>query len=325
MRYYQRSDIIFAMIPKILMAPLSGVSDLSFRLICREEGAKFCFFEMLDASTLIYGHPRTMRMIKTIGKDRPIAAQLLGSDPSVMLDAALKLMSLTDISLLDINSACPAPKVLRRGAGAHLLEDPKRLGQIVKRLTSKLAIPVTVKMRTAFNKLDRKKTVRTARICRDNGAAIIFIHGRTMPQGYTGDIDYGVIRDVKEALDIPVYGSGNILNPHAAKKMFDETGCDGILVARGALGNPWLFKKIDNYLKNGKMLTNRKWWIKKRVLKKHLSYIMRYKYATYANKLGIMCKVGMWYMKGLPKAARLRDKLNRVGSYKELARVIDSA
>lgn len=309
--------------PKIYLAPMSGVTDLAFRLISRRLGAAHCFFEMIDSKALLYDHPKNRNLRKTIKKDFPIAAQLLGADPSVMLDAAEKLTALVDISFLDINSACPVKKVIKKGAGAALLEDTARLSEIIKRLASRLRVPVTVKLRTGFNKRDVRECVRIAQICQANGASIVFIHGRTMSQRYLGDIDYESIKAVKEALDIPVFGSGNIFNPFMAKKMLDETGCDGILVARGALGNPWIFKNTERYLKNGEPPKNPSLAVKKKVLKDHLAYIEKYKDIAQASKIGFMGKVTMWYFKGYYNAARIRTRIRKVRSYKELINLID--
>lgn len=303
---------------------MSGVTDLAFRLISRRFGAAHCFFEMLDSKATLYGHPKNRRLLKTLKKDSPIAAQLLGMDPSIMLDAAEKLLSLVDVSFLDVNSACPAKKVIKKGAGASLLKDTARLGKIIKKLTSKLPVPVTVKLRTGFNKRDVAECVRTAQICQASGASCVFIHGRTMSQGYFGDIDYESIKAVKKALDIPVFGSGNIFNSFLAKKMLDETGCDGILVGRGALGNPWIFKNIENYLKNAKAPKNTpSLSVKKNVLKTHLAYIEKYKDMSHANKIGFMGKVTMWYLKGLYKARGIRKEICGVRSYKELINLIN--
>ncbi len=265
-----------------------------------------------------------MRIITTLPKDRPIAAQILGSDPDMVLDAAQKLTSLVNISFLDINGACPAPKVVRKRAGAYLLNDTQRLGRIIKKLAGGLSVPVTVKLRSSFDKRDIQRSVDTARICRDNGASLIFFHGRTRLQGYAGNVDYEVIKAVKEAVDIPVYGSGDILNPFLAKKMFDATGCDGILVARGAFGNPWIFRDIEYYLAKGTLPADRKLWIKKRVLKRHLAYLEKYKTALPFNKISIMAKISMWYLKSLPNARRIRERLGRIKDYPELRRIIDS-
>jgi len=308
---------------KIFLSPLSGVTDLSFRLICRELGAKFCFFEMVDANAVLRNYVTTSRIIKTIKKDSPIAAQLVGSDPSTMLDAAQKLRDVLNMSFLDINSGCPAKKVIKKKAGSYLLKDTKRLSEIIKKLSSNLDIPVTVKLRTGFDKKDPKETQKIVKLCQDSGASMIFIHGRTTLQGYSGEVDYESIRAAKEVLKIPVFGSGNIFNPILAKKMLDETKCDGVLVARGAFGNPWIFKEIENYLKNGKIPASPKFSIKRKVLKKHLSYIDKYKDMLPANKIGFMRKMAVWYMKGLPNATSLRAGICKVNSYDKLINFID--
>ena len=309
--------------PKIYLAPMSGVTDLAFRLISRKLGASHCFFEMLDSKAVVYGGQKNRGRIKTIKKDFPISAQLLGADPLVMLDAAEKLTSLVDISFLDINSACPVKKVTKKGAGAALLKNRVLLGKIIKKLVSKLRIPVTVKLRTGFDKRDIKECVRTAEECQGNGASTVFIHGRTMSQRYSGDIDYESIKAIKEALRIPVFGSGNIFNPFMAKKMLEETGCDGILVARGALGNPWIFKNIKNYLKNDETLKDPGLPAKKKAIKAHLAYIEKYKDIGPANKIGFMGKIAMWYFKGHCNGTRIRSRISKVASYQELIDLID--
>lgn len=310
--------------PKIYLSPMSGITDFAFRLINRELGARLCFFEMLDANATLYDHPKNRRMIKTTKKDSPIAGQLVGADPDIMLDAALKLTSLVDISFLDINSACPANKVVKKGAGAALLKDAVRLGKMVKKLASGLRIPITVKLRSGFDKRNIKECVRIAKVCQENGASTIFLHGRTMSQGYGGSIDYESIKATKTALTIPLFGSGNIFDHLMAKKMLDETGCDGILVARGAFGNPWIFKNIEDYLKDGRSPKPVSLSQKKMTLKKHLIYIKKYKDILPSNKIGFMRKIAMWYFKGHFNASRIRERMCKVESYKELLRLINS-
>jgi len=310
---------------KIYLAPMSGVTDLSFRIISRKFGVEMCFFEMLDAKAMMYDNPANKRLMKTIKSDTPIAAQLLGQDPSVMLEAALKLLDNIKITFLDVNSACPARKVIKKGAGAALLVHPPTLGNIIKKLSSNLKIPVTVKLRTGYNKKDVKECTKTAQICQDNGAAKIFIHGRTRLQGYSGDVDYESIKAVKNALQIPVFASGNIFNHILAKRMIDETGCDGLLVARGAMGNPWIFKNIENYLKTGRAPKEPALPVKIKILKEHLGYIEKYKDIARINKIGFMGKVTMWYLKGLPGAKRIREEICGTKSYKELIKLIDRA
>ncbi|MFH1753268.1 MAG: tRNA-dihydrouridine synthase [Candidatus Omnitrophota bacterium] len=309
--------------PKVYLAPLSGITDLSFRLISRQFGAAHCFYEMLDSKATLYGSAKNLRLLKTLKKDSPIAAQLLGADASIMLDAAQKLIALTNMEFLDINAACPAKKVIKKKAGAYLLQDTAALGKIIRRLASRLGLPVTVKLRTGFYKEDIKECVKVAMACEANGASTIFIHGRTVLQGYSGGVDYGSIKAVKESVKIPVFGSGNIFGHEMAKKMLDETGCDGILVARGALGNPWIFKEIIDYLKSGKAPICQSLAAKKKVLKEHLSFIEHYKEIGPSNKIGFMGKVAMWYLSGVAHAKTVRGSISGVRSYKELVDVIN--
>jgi len=308
----------------IFLAPLSGCSDLAFRLISREHGAKFCFFEMVDSNCLVRGpRHKTFSILKTIEPDSPIAAQLLGNDPSVMLRAAREVMGCANISFLDINAACPAKKIIKKKAGSYLLYDQGTLSKIVKKLSSALSIPVTVKMRLGYEKETLKDILKFAKTCESSGAQAIFVHGRTRSQGYMGEVDYRSIKAIKDSVKIPVFGAGNILSPELAKKMLDQTGCDGILVARGALGNPWIFSQIEEYLNNGRTMPPVNFSVKKAVLKKHLFYVERYKVMSPSNKAGFMCKVATWYLRGFPKATRIRQKISIVKRYEEMIKLID--
>lgn len=307
----------------ILLAPMAGCADLPFRLISREHGAKFCFYEMVDSNSLVYKRRQTYGILKTHKKDSPIAAQLLGSDPSTMLDAAQKLLELVDVSFLDINCACPAKKVIKKKAGAYLLRDAPRMYNILKKLIPSLSLPITIKMRAGYDSKDARHIINMAKECESLGVAAIFIHGRLMTQGYAGDIDYDLIRYIKDSVRIPVIGSGNIFSPETAKRMFDETGCDGILVARGAMGNPWIFKHIDEYIKTGSPSKEITLDEKKTALLKHLSYICELKHISNSGKAGFMKKIAIWYLKSLPRAASLRSKITSARSYPELIEVIN--
>ena len=309
----------------IMLAPLSGCSDLSFRLISREHGARFCFYEMTDANSLIYAarSSKNADMLQCHGDDAPIAAQLIGPDPETMLRAAKKLLERVRPVFLDINAACPVKKVVRKKAGAYLLKEPATLSAIIKTLASSLDIPVTVKMRIGYETPDIKEIVATARSCEKSGASALFVHGRTKPQGYSGYVDYASIKAIKDSVKIPVVGSGNILSPRLAKKMFDETSCDGILVARGSFGNPWIFEDIENYIKKGEAPKERGADIRKKALLKHISYIEKYKKLNADGKIGVMRKVAMWYTRGFPNAARLRDRLCRTKRYDELMKLVE--
>jgi len=300
----------------VFLAPLAGCSDLPFRLIAREHGAKFCFYEMVDANALNYKRRQTFGILKTTKKDLPIAGQLLGADPDGMLDAAQKLLKLVNISFLDINCACPAKKVIKKKAGAYLLRDTPRLYNILNKLIPALSLPITMKIRIGYNTKDVPHITDMVKRCEDLGVAAIFVHGRLMTQGYAGEIDYNFIKEIKNSVKIPVFGSGNIFSPEMGQKMFDETGCDGIMIARGALGNPWIFQGKDA----GDVSIEER----KKVLKKHLSYIDKYKEISPSGKIGFMKKIVIWYLKSVIHAARVREKVTRVKSYEEMLNLIDS-
>lgn len=232
-----------------ILSPLSGISDLPFRSINRRFGCEAALTEMISAKALVYENRRTERMLATSPEDRPLGVQLLASDPEI-LKPALDIIHRYDIDFIDFNAACPVKKVVRKGEGAALLKTPRRLAALLGTIVDNTALPVTVKIRAGWN-AETLTAVDAARHARDAGVAGIFIHGRTRSQKYKGEINYGIIRKVKQAVDIPVIGSGNIFSPLLAKKMFDETGCDGVAVARGALGNPWIFEMLVHYFSGG--------------------------------------------------------------------------
>ena len=308
---------------KIILAPLSGCSDFPFRLICREHGAKFCFYEMVDANSLTRKNPGSSRLLETHKDDEPIAAQLLGQDPIVMLDAAQRLLEIVKTPFLDINCACPVKKVIKKKAGAYLLRDKDMLCRIVKKLASRLPVPVTIKLRIGFDSVDVPHMTNLAVRCEASGAKALFVHGRTKAQGYAGDIDYAAIRAIKESVTIPVFGSGNIFGPELAKKMLTVTGCDGVLVGRGAFGNPWIFRDIEDYLKDGTLRRRMTTRSRKDVLKRHLAYVKIHKDLPPKVQMGIMRKVAMWYLSGFPSAKRLRGEISKARDYAGLLKVID--
>ena len=306
----------------VLLAPMAGVTDLPFRLICREHGAKFAFFEMIDCNAIIHWNKKENDIIKTTSKDKPIAAQLVGAEPELMLQAAKELMKLLDIKFLDINAACPVKKMIKKKAGAYLIKDPENLYATVKLLASKLDLPVTVKLRSGYFKPDHPWIKAIAKKCEDNGASALFIHGRTQKQGYSGEIDYEAIKVIKHAVKIPVFGSGNIVSPELAKKMIDLTDCDGVMVARGAYGNPWIFTDIEDHLAKGTLPEKKSIEEKLKTLKKHLSYIEKFRNMTHDGKLGYMRKVSQWYLKDFPNACNLRRVMNGTRTYEQLDAVI---
>jgi nifR3 family TIM-barrel protein len=304
----------------IFLAPLAGCADLSFRLIARALGAEFCFYEMADSNSLVWNSRRkTADMFQAHPEDLPIAAQLLGSDPEIMLTGAKKLLEYNrKISFLDINAACPVKKVVQKRAGAHLLREPELLYGIISKLSSSLHLPITVKLRSGYLKKDIEAIVLIAKRCEEHGAKALFVHGRTMAQGYAGEVDYESIRAIKESVKIPVIGSGNILSPQKAKEMMDLTGCDGILVARGAFGNPWIFKQIKTFLNKGILLPEPGSAEKAAVSIKHIQYVEKYKQMSPRTKLGFARKVALWYLKGFKNVSIRRGEIVRAQSIEEL-------
>ena len=307
----------------IFLAPLSGCSDLAFRLIAREHGAKFCFFEMIDGHSLLGPHAKRVEILNTVAADRPIAAQLVGEKPELLRDAAQVLLEHTAVSFLDLNSACPVKKVVKKGAGAGLLQNLPQLYHILNLLATTCAVPVTVKLRIGFQRVDLAWLRELAQGCQDSGAAALFVHGRTREQGYSGDVNYEAIRVMKHAVTIPVIGSGNVFDPLSAQRMLTETDCDGVLVARGAFGNPWIFQQIEQYLATGTLLPEASRRAKKAALIRHLAYLAEYKHNSVAGKIGIMRKVTLWYVKGFPNAAKIRGQMNTIGTYPELLEFVD--
>ncbi len=302
----------------IFLAPLSGISDLSFRKICRQFGAGLCYFEMIDCNALIHGQnsPKVGEILTTEDSDSPIAAQLLGSTPEQMLKAAIiLLMKMPKIKYLEINAACPAKKVAKKKAGAHLLKEPRILGEIIKLLSSELPLPITVKLRVGFDHYFEKDFIETVKLCERSGASALFIHGRTRKQGYSGEVNYEAIKKAKAAVDLPVFGSGNILDQGSMAKMFELTGCDGITVARGAMGNPWIF---DGLNPDNVDLAKR---IK--VAKKHLGYMKKYRIDGHTHNIGIMRKISILYLSSVPNATVVRSHLSEAKDYEELLEVID--
>lgn len=304
------------------MAPMSGCTDLPFRLIAREAGATLCFFEMIDCNSLTHNSERTLRsMLQTNEVDRPVAAQLVGADAGAMVEGAKIMLEQVSVPFIDVNAACPVSKVVKKKAGAYLMKNPAALTRIISRLSEATKLPVTVKLRIGYEKYDQQELVKLVKKCEASGASAIFIHGRTAAQMYHNAVNYQAIRAAKKSVAIPVLGSGNVTSAELAKKMIDSTGCDGVMVARGALGNPFIFKEIEHYLRTGENLPEPGFEKRKAVLKRHLGYINEY--SAVKNKVGWMRKVIIWYLKKFHGAAHWRDQVNRTDKYEAMIRLID--
>lgn len=234
----------------VILSSLLYISDLTFRSICRMSGCEFAFYEPIDAYSLVHNRKKALQALCSNKFDKPIGAQIIGREPDIMLEAAHIILNHSNPEIIDLNFACPMKSVLKKRCGAYLINEPEKIAHIVKKLSSSIDIPITIKIRSGYLKSNHSESLKLARMAEDSGAKGVFFHGRSMQQGFSGKIDYEAIKKVKQALKIPVIGSGDILSGKLAKKMLDRTGCDGIVVARGAMGNPWIFNQIKTYLNN---------------------------------------------------------------------------
>jgi tRNA-dihydrouridine synthase B len=304
----------------LILAPMAGVSDLVFRLLNHKFGCELAFIEMLNVRSLSYKVPKTKKMLSSCDEDRPLGIQILGCEEEFIL-RAMDILTAYKYDVLDFNAACPVRKVTSRGEGAGLLKDPKKLNKLLKIIVKNSSKPVTVKIRTGWNKASINAK-EAALASQDAGVSALFIHGRDKEQGYSGDVDYKVIAGVKKALDIPLIASGDVFSPELAKKMFDETGCDGLLVARGSLGNPWIFKEIKEFLKNGKLIKRPSRDEIADVILEHLNAGIDF----YGPVLGVkrFHKFFGWYTKGVPDIRPLREKFFRVKTKEEMCEIIQA-
>ncbi len=312
---------------RLILSPLAGISDLPFRLLCRSFGCELAFIEMINCRSISHKSRRTLQMLESDRLDKPLGLQLLGCEPKFILKGLEVLMSLKSkkkcrFELLDFNAACPAKKVVRRGEGASLMKEPQRLRDLLKLVVKNSDCPVSVKLRAGWD-ADSVNAREAALYCQDAGVCAVFIHGRTRMQGYHGSVDYQVIGKTKKALSIPVIASGDIFSPELAKKMFDETGCDGIAVARGCLGNPWIFNQIETYLKNGVLLPEPAAEEIRKVMAEHLKASIVY----YGEKNGVIIfrKFYSWYTKGFRKIRHLRERSSRAKTFQDMMQIIEAA
>ena len=303
----------------VILAPMAGVTDLPFRVLCKEKGADLIYTEMVSAKGIYYDNKNTESLLQVLDEERPVALQLFGSDPTLMAEMAKKIEH-RNFDILDINMGCPVPKVVNNMEGSALLTNPKLVGQIVKSVSSAIEKPLTIKIRKGFGK-DECNAVEIAKIIEDNGGAAVAIHGRTREQYYTGEADWEAIARVKEAVSIPVFGNGDVTSPELAKKMLEYTGCDAVMVARGVRGNPWLFRQIKDYLATGKYEEKPSIEEVVATIKRHARLQVEYK----GEYLGVreMRKHVAWYTTGYHDSARLRQKVNEVESLVALDELLD--
>jgi tRNA-dihydrouridine synthase B len=312
------STVIASIQGKALLAPLAGISNLPFRLIARFFGCSLCFTEMISANGLVRESNKTMLYLKTCAEDQPLGVQIFGADPGLMAEAAAIVAD--HAALIDINMGCPVKKVVKTGSGAVLMRDPRLAAAILKAVKNAVNIPVTVKIRSGWSRASIN-AVDIARIAEDCGAAAVIVHGRTADQGFSGQADWQVIAQVKKAVGIPVIGNGDIRQPADARKMCRETSCDAVMVGRGALGNPWIFKGInqpdsaDNEGYRPSVPQRRE------IIKKHWEMESFYCGAKVADRT--FRKHLLWYTRGLAGSSRFREEVGKKKDTIEILGALD--
>lgn len=304
---------------RLILGPMAGVTDLPFRVLCARQGAGLVCMEMVSAKGLFYCNKNTTSMLKTDESEHPTALQFFGSDPDIMAEMAKKVEELP-FDILDINMGCPVPKVVSNGEGSALMKNPALAGRIIEKMASAIQKPVTVKIRKGFDDA-HMNAVELAHIAQECGAAAVAVHGRTREQYYSGKADWDVIRQVKEAVSIPVIGNGDIRCAKDVVRMKEQTGCDGFMIARGAQGNPWIFSQIQHFLETGEQAKKPSARLVADMVLEHARMMLEYKGAY----IGIreMRKHAAWYTAGFKNAAKLRQKLNEVETYGQLEELME--
>ena len=303
----------------LILAPMAGVTDMPFRLLCREQGCGAAYTEMVSAKAILYKNRNTGPLMETGKEEGPVALQLFGADPEILSDIAAQVES-GPYAWIDINKGCPVPKVVNNHEGSALMKDPRLIEEILTAMVKKLKKPVTVKIRKGFDE-SCINAVEIARIAESCKAAAVAVHGRTREQFYSGKADWDIIRQVKEAVKIPVIGNGDIFEPEDAARMLEETGCDGVMIARGARGNPWIFKRSLHYLKTGEVLPPPTIREIREEMVRHIRLQTEYK----GTHVGIreMRKHVSWYTAGLPHSSVLRSRINQAETCEEVFRLIE--
>lgn len=302
----------------LILAPMAGVTDLPFRLLCKEQGAGLLCMEMVSAKAIYFNNKNTEELLTIDDREPPVSLQLFGSDPDIISEMAKKIEN-RPFSILDINMGCPVPKVAGNGEGSALMKNPKLVEEIVSKTAKAIKKPVTVKIRKGFDD-EHINAVEIARIAESAGAAAVAVHGRTREQYYSGKADWDIIRQVKEAVKIPVIGNGDVTSPEAARQLMETTGCDGIMIGRGAQGNPWIFRQILHWMETGEEEPKPDLEEVKAMILRHARMLVEYKGAY--TGIREMRKHVAWYTAGYPNSAKLRARVNEIESLEALEHLI---
>ena len=302
----------------LVLAPMAGVTDLPFRLLCKEQGAGLICTEMVSAKAIYFKNKNTESLMEIDERERPVSLQLFGSEPDLMAEIAAQIED-RNFDILDINMGCPVPKVVNNQEGSALMKNPKLVEQIITKVSKAIKKPLTVKIRKGFTQ-DTVNAVEIARIAQESGAAAIAVHGRTREQYYSGKADWDIIRRVKEAVSIPVIGNGDVDSPEKAMLMQEQTGCDGIMIGRAVQGNPWLFSRILHYQKTGQLPPKPDKEEIKEMMLRHAKLQLEYK-GPYTG-IREMRKHVAWYTAGMPHSAAVRRMVNQVESFEELEELV---
>ena len=306
---------------RVVLAPMAGVCNSSFRRIAKEMGCGLVYAEMVSDKAIFYQNKKTLDMLYMTDYERPIAQQIFGSDKESFVEAAKYIYKNMHPDIIDINMGCPVPKVaVHAQAGSALLKNPEKIKEIVEAVVKAVPIPVTVKIRSGWDQ-NSINAVEVARICESAGASAICIHPRTRSQGYSGKADWSIIKQVKEAVSIPVIGNGDIKSCIDAKKMIDDTGCDAVMIGRASLGNPWIFKEVNEYIEKGIIIDKPTSLEKVEMCIKHLSYLKDIKIDKVAV-LEIRNHVA-WYVKGLNGANEIKNNIFKTKDLKEIEKILN--
>lgn len=302
----------------LILGPMAGVTDLPFRLLCKEQGAGLLCMEMVSAKGIMYNNKNTKFLLTIDERERPVSLQLFGSDADIISEQAKRIEELP-FDILDINMGCPVPKIVNNGDGSALMKNPLLAGEIIEKTARAIQKPVTVKIRKGFDE-EHINAVEMAHIAQESGAAAIAVHGRTREQYYSGKADWEIIRKVKEAVKIPVIGNGDVWTPQDAIDMRKQTGCDGVMIGRGAQGNPWIFKQILHYEQTGELLEKPSPQEVTEMILRHAKMQMEFK-GEYTGMREIR-KHAAWYTAGYKNSAKLRGKINETETYEELKELL---